>query len=280
MRRLGYLGTVAAMALAGAAVPAQAKSGGPGAWGGGTHMGPPGGGMHMPRPGGGMHGGMPGHGGRGHGGNWNGGHWAGGGSFGGWRGNGIGGWSGGGWNGGGRGGWDRYYRPARGYRLSSFWLSPTYFISDWGNYGLGAPGYGNRWVRYYDDAVMVDERGNIIDARYGLDWDGPRNDRAPGAGPRLDYDIGYDEGYDDGFSDAAEDAAPRLGHGGPDGGRYGFSNGSVIYAAPGVTTVVVQSAPVVTTTTTTYEDAPYHRVKPKWRPSHRWTAKKPRCACK
>ena len=186
--------------------------------------------------------------------------------------------SGGHWSGGGAwfGGWGRYYRPTRGYRLSAFWLSPTYFVSNWGSYGLAAPGPGYRWVRYYDDAVLIDGRGNIMDARYGVDW-GPGG--AAGAGPRLDYDSGYDDGYDDGYGDASADA-PRLGydHGFGDG-RYGFSNGSVIYAAPGVTTVVVQSAPVVTTTTT-YEVVPDHSVRSKWRPSHRTIKRTPRCYCR
>ncbi len=298
MRRLVNYGLATALTVFAGAAQAGGSGTGHGAWGGRTHMTPPGGGMHMPpggggghmppRPGGGMH--MPppqpgGHGSGGHwsGTHWGGGHWSGGRTWfgsgwrgGSWNGGWNGGWAGAGYGGGhgGANGWDRYYRPTRGYRLSAFWLSPTYYVSDWGNYGLTAPGNGYRWVRYYDDAVLIDERGNIMDARYGLDW-GPRG--SAGKGPRLDYDTGYDDGYDDGYSDASADSAPRLG-GGADG-RYAFSNGSVIYAAPGVTTVVVQSAPVVTTTTT-YEDVVYRPVKSKWRSSHRATRQRPHCDCK
>lgn len=183
--------------------------------------------------------------------------------------------------------WDRYYRPERGYRLPIFWLSPTYVVTDWGHYRLGSPAYGTRWVRYFDDAVLIDERGNILDARYGVKWGKAASGAA--AAKRLDYDLGYDEGYDDGYDDGFEDGTGK-GRGKHGAGawsghaasheRYGFSNGNVVYAAPGVTTVVVQPQPAASVTTTTYETVYAPRAKSKWRASPRWSGKKKRCVCK
>ena len=88
-------------------------------------------GTHMPRPGGWN-------------GQWNGGHrW-------GSRYNGR-------WYAGWRapGGWNGYQRPVYGYVLPRYWVSPNYYIANYGAYGLPAPAYGYGWSRYYDDAVMT-----------------------------------------------------------------------------------------------------------------------------
>ncbi|KQT33404.1 hypothetical protein ASG29_04935 [Sphingomonas sp. Leaf412] len=103
---------------------------------------------------------------------------------------------GGRWWGGMRapGGWGAYRRPVRGWTLPSYWIAPTWYVSDWGRYGLPQPPQGYNWSRYYDDAVLVDARGSVYDSVGGVGWD--RFD-AP------DADYGYDDrGYGP--------AAPRL----------------------------------------------------------------------
>jgi len=85
------------------------------------------------------------------------------------------------------GGWGAYRRPVRGYALPRYWVSPRFYVNDWQAYGLRQPAYGYNWVRYYDDAVLIDSHGSVFDSRSGLDWD------------RLDG--GY-EGYaTDGYAD-------------------------------------------------------------------------------
>lgn len=84
------------------------------------------------------------------------------------------------------GGWGAYHRPDRGWVLPSYWVSPQFYITDWSDYGLGAPPYGYNWTRYYDDAVLIDGRGSVYDSVGDIDWD-----RYDGG---YAYDAG-DEGY-------------------------------------------------------------------------------------
>jgi hypothetical protein len=62
-------------------------------------------------------------------------------------------------------------RVQRGFIMPSFWLGPQFHIQDWRTYGFHEPVQGGRWVRYYDDAVLVDGYGRVVDVRHGLDWD-------------------------------------------------------------------------------------------------------------
>ncbi|WP_240616742.1 RcnB family protein [Sphingorhabdus sp. YGSMI21] len=87
----------------------------------------------------------------------------------------------------GRMGYDRNYRkPYRGFRLPITYIQPSYFISNFGYYGLSQPHYGYGWSRYYDDAVLTDRYGVVQDARYNVDWDR--------------YNQGYQDGYRDGYA--------------------------------------------------------------------------------
>ncbi len=74
-----------------------------------------------------------------------------------------------------------------GFQLPSFWMAPTYYISNYSNYSLPKPRNGNRWSRYYDGAVQVDRYGRVIDWREDVNWG--RNDRG--------YSQYRDERYDD-----------------------------------------------------------------------------------
>ena len=85
----------------------------------------------------------------------------------------------------GRMGYGKDYRkPHRGFRLPRTYIQPSYFIGNFGYYGLSQPNYGYGWSRYYDDAVLTDRYGVVQDARYNVDWDR--------------YNQGYDDGYRDG----------------------------------------------------------------------------------
>lgn len=74
----------------------------------------------------------------------------------------------------------RYQAPYRGHNYSRFsigmglnsgFYSQRYWISNPGYYRLPAA-YGNyRWVRYYDDAILVDtRRGRVVDVLYDFFW--------------------------------------------------------------------------------------------------------------
>lgn len=162
----------AAASGAGAALPVMSKGwSGPRPGGAMPHPGPrPG--THMPRPGG-----------------WNG------------QGNGGHRWGSrynGRWHAGWRapGGWNGYQRPVYGYVLPRYWISPNYYVANYGAYGLPAPAHGYGWSRYYDDAVMTDRYGRVYDSRSDVDWGryeggyGPDGDDGYYDEPRRDNGVG------------------------------------------------------------------------------------------
>lgn len=75
----------------------------------------------------------------------------------------------------------RYYAPSGwgygyrrfgiGFRLNSILFAQDYWIDDADDYRL-PPAYGPyRWVRYYNDALLVDIRtGNVVDTVYDIFW--------------------------------------------------------------------------------------------------------------
>ncbi len=67
--------------------------------------------------------------------------------------------------------YSKYHRIDRGYALPHSWWGPQFQIHNWSMYGLPQPSYGSRWVRYYDDALMVDGYGRVVDGRWGMGWD-------------------------------------------------------------------------------------------------------------
>jgi hypothetical protein len=62
-------------------------------------------------------------------------------------------------------------RLTRGAFIHPFWFGPQFFIQNWQGYGFVDPGPDRRWVRYYDDAYLIDQGGRVVDMREGLDWD-------------------------------------------------------------------------------------------------------------
>ena len=74
----------------------------------------------------------------------------------------------------------RYYNPYRGYgytrfsigfTLGSLFYGQRYWINDPWYYRL-PPAYGDyRWIRYYDDALLVDVyTGRVVDVIYDFFW--------------------------------------------------------------------------------------------------------------
>jgi Ni/Co efflux regulator RcnB len=96
------------------------------------------------------------------------------------------------------GGWGAYRRPVYGYVLPRYWISPTYYIGNYGTYGLPVPARGYGWSRYYDDAVMTDSYGRVYDHRSNVDWGRYEGGYAPDgyyddgsyAEPRRDNGVG------------------------------------------------------------------------------------------
>ena len=78
------------------------------------------------------------------------------------------------WHGGfdAPGGWRAYRRLGRGHHLPRYWMDRSFRVPDYLTFGLAAPPPGYFWVRYYDDAVLVDDRGNVWDSVDGIAWTG------------------------------------------------------------------------------------------------------------
>ena len=99
-----------------------------------------------------------------------------------------------------------YTRIERGHHVPGSWMHPRFHIQDYGRYGFYQPMYGGRWIRYYDDALLIDPHGQVIDGEWGMNWNdyGPdwRHDESgipeyAGVGDHHAVDEGYgDEGYE------------------------------------------------------------------------------------
>jgi Ni/Co efflux regulator RcnB len=146
------------------------------------------------------------------------------------------------------------YRPyERGARMGGIWRDPAYAVNDWQAWGLGQPGPGMHWLRYYDDAILVDGYGTVVDCRHGVNWDGPRH------GPMMGYAGG--PGYP-GPGTTVTRVGPNttvttqiVGGG---GGCCSAGYGGAYAVGAGTMTIIPGS--VITTTTTTSEETVYRNV--------------------
>lgn len=176
------------------------------------------------------------------------------------------------------GGWNGYRRLGRGNHLPGYWMGGGFRIPDYLNWGLAAPPYGYFWVRYYDDAVLVDDRGDVWDSVSGIGWadadawadssggySSAYSRSGTGAGYREPIrPIDPNDYYDDYPGDYAPPAGAPLpppgvqvqGYYGSGGAYYGsgsYQSGAYYYGAPVGSTVIV-TMPAVTTTTTVTEE--------------------------
>jgi hypothetical protein len=133
------------------------------------------------------------------------------------------------WNGGGS-----YRRPVRGWKVPGRFRDRSFFVSDWRGWGFGEPGPGMGWIRYYDDALLVDAGGRVVDCRYGVNWDGGYQGGAYAGGP------GFGPGY--GYA-PPQGAYPPPGYGGPAYGG-GYVPGTTSYRAGPNTTVTTTVTPM------------------------------------
>lgn len=132
------------------------------------------------------------------------------------------------------GGWSAYRRPVRGWAVPVYWNTPRFYVSDWSSYGLAQPPYGHNWVRYYDDAVLIDTRGSVYETVGDIDWD--RYDREA-EDDRYDDRVyasgnGYD-GRDNGLGGAAIGAVAGGVAGNVIAGRGDRLGGTLIGASVG-----------------------------------------------
>ncbi|MDV3455535.1 RcnB family protein [Sphingomonas sp. HF-S4] len=70
------------------------------------------------------------------------------------------------------GGWNGYHRLHRGATLPGYWRGNDFRVHDYLSFGLAAPPAGYSWVRYYDDAVLIDDQGSVWDSIDGISWGG------------------------------------------------------------------------------------------------------------
>lgn len=67
-------------------------------------------------------------------------------------------------------GWG-YYRYTIGWRLWPHYYASSYWIADPAYYRLPPAPAGTHWVRYYNDALLVDTwTGEVVDVIYGFFW--------------------------------------------------------------------------------------------------------------
>ncbi len=64
-----------------------------------------------------------------------------------------------------------FQRMHKGSRMNNFWFGSRFRVNNWSMYGFSAPPPGWFWIRYYDDALLLDGSGMVRDYRGDFDWD-------------------------------------------------------------------------------------------------------------
>lgn len=124
------------------------------------------------------------------------------------------------------GGWAGYRIPVRGWTLPSYWINPGWRIVNYPVYALPAPVGGGYWTRYYDDAVMIDGSGRVVDHRSNLDWNRYEGGYAPDDAD-LDYNMGF-HGNEESPGRPAYPGGPLPGEGGERGTYEGEWRGDYV----------------------------------------------------
>lgn len=66
---------------------------------------------------------------------------------------------------------NRYQTFRPGIRIGVGYYSPRYYVNDYGRYRLPRPGYNQRWVRHYNDVLLVDVRsGYVVNVLRNFYW--------------------------------------------------------------------------------------------------------------
>jgi Ni/Co efflux regulator RcnB len=164
-----------------------------------------------------------------------------------------------------------FRRVHRGGFVPQFWWGPQFIVRNWSHHGFPQPFHGGRWIRYYDDALLIDRYGRVHDARSDWEWDryGDRWDRDENGVPvyvgdgdfepeRWDYE--WAEGWDRGEyrEDYAEDRGPppppmpAPGYGVYGHGGYGYGYAPCA-CGPVVVTETIVTTPAVVEQVTYYE---------------------------
>jgi hypothetical protein len=152
-----------------------------------------------------------------------------------------------------------------GAKVPKAWRDQRYALVDWPAYGFPQPGPGMRWMRYYDDAALIDERGRVVDVRHDVAWGAPRPVDAPGTARPVPQPAAYPTpalptpgtvrtGPNTTVTTSVTTVAPPVAAGGA------WNGGEVVSVTPGY---------VITTTTRTTEV-----MRPSSRASRRKTARR------
>lgn len=142
----------------------------------------------------------------------------------------------------------RYSRVERGHRVPGYWMQPRFQIHDFGRYGFYQPMYGGRWIRYYDDALLVDPYGQVIDGQWGMKWDEYDPDWRHDDRGIPEYVGTGDYHPDDQDYAWVEGEEGYAGH----GGGYHHGQGGYGYTHPQAGAIVITET--ITTTAPTYEE--------------------------
>lgn len=172
-----------------------------------------------------------------------------------------------------------YRRPVRGWKVPRHYRDRSYVVADWRGWGFGQPGPGMAWIRYYDDALLVDGDGRVVDCRYGVNWDGGYRGGPyaggpgygygppPGMYPQPGYPVPGTRTYQAGPNTTVSTTVTPLGAPAVYAtGGCGSCGGAVVTVTPGMA--------VTTTTTTTEYRTVYRKVAVRKRPIRRYH---PRC---
>jgi Ni/Co efflux regulator RcnB len=66
---------------------------------------------------------------------------------------------------------NRYRSFSPGVRIGIGYYQPRYYVNDYSRYRLPRPGYSQRWVRHYNDVLLIDVRsGYVVDVIRNFYW--------------------------------------------------------------------------------------------------------------